>query len=207
MDNAYYFSTLPLVFRLARSRCYLTGVILHHWAAVSSNEAFGDVLRRLECIVRWCVAELPHNVSPVIIVNIMVPNAIDHLFRSASASFSCGSMSVLCVDFVPLLEIDSFGMYTVFQSVTYADGASVSQTIETVFWNASWAILRIVWRNFDFSKWPYLNGIPFVVLLSQQTLCCRDTYYLAVKVDVLSGCERRWHFVNPSMMIVAVSSL
>lgn len=52
-------------------------VVLSHLAPISSNDAFGNVVRRLHRISSWCIAVPTHYVSNKIALTHMIHNVID----------------------------------------------------------------------------------------------------------------------------------
>lgn len=159
-------------------------VILLHLTLIASDKMSGDVLRRLDLIVCRCAAPPAQDVLRIIASTSMTYNAINCQFVQRISEFFYCRLSFPIVDFVASISTGSSGMYFICRSVSLASGASVVQSIQTVYPNLSLLTL-IVLDDTSFTRnSPFLGGISLLY----------DPFIRGSATDIVIGGRSSWMY-------------
>lgn len=152
-------------------------VIIPHFAPTARKQMFGDVRKKLECIVRFCVAVPGHVVCNVMDLAYITHNEIYFVFVRRIRELSYGRLFSVVVMFVSLFVnrlVWSVWVMSLGQFRWWCQ-----------FWLVDWKVFLNIILIYCTSRWLYFEfatrvlswGHSLVVRLTFKTLCERGVHF------------------------------
>lgn len=161
----------------------------------------GNGLRRLYCIVYWCLAIAVHDLSKFMALAHMAHDALDGIFEwhvvdlfcSTRSSAFAGSAVLIVYWFIWCAKNLSLWEFCQCRQFSLVDRDAIPKSVSIDCNCRRW--------YFNLFKWSCVRGHQIVVRVSCQMLCGGCSHWWAVKIDVLSFDKRNRQNENFSIMI------